>query len=197
MDLPSLEHPDRYVGLFVVDFGETCSVGYTAEEVAALLDSEAYADAKVYRIHDARPDGSMALRGLSRRRFELESGMFFYRRDLPAARADYEALGELAESVPLPCRAQLLLADLGEDAQCRFATGLAFPAECDEDVARWLGDQAMAAGERADGGVARLAEVREQARVIESRQLLPAPSRQARPVEELIATAGQPIQRIA
>ena len=74
MRLPRLDNPQRYAGLFVVDFGETCSVGYTAEEVALLMESEAHADAKVYRIHNAYPDGTMELKGVPRNRFALEAG---------------------------------------------------------------------------------------------------------------------------
>jgi len=197
MELPPLDNPGGYVGLFVIDFGETCSVGYTAEEVARLLDSEAYADAQVYRIHSAAPDGTMELRGLSRKRFELESGMMFYRRDLPAARADYESLRELAGSRRPPCRAKLFLAELPQAKQYGFAVGLAFPAECDEDIARWLSDSKVTAGENVAGGIALLDEVRSAGRTIESCQLDPATAHQARPLEELIAAAGQPVQRIA
>ena len=38
MKLPKLEHPDRYVSLYVIDFGSICAVGYTAEEVVMLAD---------------------------------------------------------------------------------------------------------------------------------------------------------------
>jgi hypothetical protein len=40
MELPKLQKPDRYVGLYVFDFGGQVSVGFTAEEVAELLESE-------------------------------------------------------------------------------------------------------------------------------------------------------------
>ena len=92
MNLPPVEHPDRYVGLYVVDFGDTCSVGYTAEEVAMLLESEAYAHVKVYRIHDATPQGQLALKGVPRERFQLETGLFFYCRDLASARGGFAEL---------------------------------------------------------------------------------------------------------
>ena len=112
MRLPALAHPDRYVGLYVVDFGQTVSVGYTADEVAMLLESEAHRDVKVYRIHDARPDGSMELTGVPFQRFQLETGLFFYCRDLAIARREFGQIRSLAEEGPLPCRAQLLLGKL-------------------------------------------------------------------------------------
>ena len=42
MTIPSLEQPERYSGLYVFDFGQWTAVGYTADEVERLLESEAY-----------------------------------------------------------------------------------------------------------------------------------------------------------
>jgi len=47
MKLPKLEKPDKYVGLYVFDFGDHVGVGFAAEEVAELLESEKYRDGKV------------------------------------------------------------------------------------------------------------------------------------------------------
>ncbi len=51
MKLPELNNSGKYVGLYVIDFGDHCAVGYTADETASLLESEKYADVKVFRIH--------------------------------------------------------------------------------------------------------------------------------------------------
>ena len=197
MELPTLEHPDRYTGLYVVDFGETVAVGYLAEEVAMLLESEAHRDAKVYRIHNAFPDGTMELKGVPRERFLLETGLFFYRRDLPGARREYAELRRLAGERPLPCRARLFLGRLPETSRLAFVVGLAYPAEYDEDVSRWMLDNDVTVGERADGGVGRLKVIERDAQVIESTQLHAAPARRARSREEVFASVGEPIQRIA
>ena len=61
MRLPEVKDGERYVGLYVVDFGDHCGVGFTGEEVAELLDSEKFRDVKVFRIHNAYPDGKMEL----------------------------------------------------------------------------------------------------------------------------------------
>ena len=66
MNLPKIDTPERYVGLYVIDFRGQCGVGYTAEEVAELLESEKYTDVKVYKIHQARTDGTMELAGVPR-----------------------------------------------------------------------------------------------------------------------------------
>ena len=96
MKLPKIEDGGRYVGLYVVDFGDHAGVGFTAEEVAELFESGRYKDCKAYKIYNARPDGQMELRGVRREMFELEIGMFFYESDIETARGDYERLVALA-----------------------------------------------------------------------------------------------------
>jgi len=196
MRLPELEHPEAYAGLFVVDFGETCSAGYTAEEVAWLMESEVNADAKVYRIHGAEPDGTMMLKGVPAERFSIESGMFFHSHDAETARADFESLKALAETHPLPCRARLVLASHAE-ARLPFVAALAYPAECEEDISRWLLDHDVRAGEYADGGIGRLEQMRQQLTIIDSAQLHARPARASRSREEVFAAVGEPIQRTA
>jgi hypothetical protein len=203
MNLPPIECPDRYRGLFVIDFGSTCSLGYTAEEVARLMESEACAGAKVYRIHGARPDGTLELIGVPRSRFELEAGLVFYRREMPAAREDHRRLIELAEEAPPPCRAQWLLGGFPEasagagDRRHGFATALAYPAESDPDVAAWVLEIGFEGGELAAGGVDALTALRRELTVVDSVQLRPAAVRTARPLDELLESLDRPIQRVA
>ena len=90
MILPHVDDPTRLRGLYVYDFGDWTAIGYTAEEIAILLDDESWRGGKIYKIHRATPDGQMELRGVSPTRFNVESGMFFCRRELDAARADFE-----------------------------------------------------------------------------------------------------------
>jgi len=78
MKLPKLQKADRYVGLYVLDFGEHTAVGFTAQEAAELLESEKYKNCKVYKIHKAYPDGRVELKGVNSGIFQLEMGMFFY-----------------------------------------------------------------------------------------------------------------------
>ena len=107
MNLPHVKDPQRLRGLYIYDFGDWAAVGYTAGEVAILLEDERYGGGKVYRIHRAWPDGQMELQGVSAERFRLESGMFFHRTDLELARADFEALRSAADKTPPPCRAPI------------------------------------------------------------------------------------------
>ena len=88
MKLPEVENADKYAGLYVVDFGDHCGVGFTAEEVAELLGSEQFADVKIYKVHRANPDGTMELKGVNKETFQLEAGMFFRAGDETTAQDD-------------------------------------------------------------------------------------------------------------
>ena len=137
MKLPDIKEADRYVGLYVVDFGDHSAVGFTAEEVAELLDSEANRDVRIYKIYNATPDGRMELKGVTREVFGLEAGMFFYSRDEQAGWADYARLCDLAQTTPPPARTK---AHFASDNNGGFVTAMIYPAEYDQEFSRWLLD---------------------------------------------------------
>jgi hypothetical protein len=199
MKLPQVSQPERYRGLYVFDFGEWAALGYTAEEIAMLLESEQYRDGKVYKIHRANPDGSLELRGLSRERFQFESGLFFYRSELPAARADHEALAGLARSRPPPCRAKLQLADFGPlaaDERLRFAVALIFPAEYEDEIGAWLADADYQGGDLAEGGISLVTRYYEQHKtILERKQLWSQAAIPTRSREEVYANVRRAVQR--
>lgn len=146
MKLPQIKQADRYIGLYVVDFGDHCAVGFTGEEVAELLDSDAGREVQVYKIYNARPDGQLELTGVRREVFELEAGMFFHAREEQAAAADFERLCNLAEMTLPPARAKV---HQSADEQGGFVTALIYPAEYDSQFSRWLLD----IGYRTEGAV--------------------------------------------
>ena len=115
MKLPELEKPEKYVGLYIFDFGDHNGVGFTAEEVAELLESEKYRDGKVYKIHKAYPDGRLEIKGVLGETFQLEAGMFFYSGDMETARRDFKGLVNLAVKSTPPCRAKVHLAKYADD----------------------------------------------------------------------------------
>jgi hypothetical protein len=199
MKLPQISQPERYGGLYVFDFGEWAAIGYTAEEIAMLLESERYRDGKVYKIHRAYPDGSLELRGLSRERFQLESGLFFYRSARPAARADYEALAFLARRQAPPCRAKLQLADLGSGGtgqRQRFAVALIFPAEYEDEIGAWLNEADYQGGDLAEGGISLVTRYYElEKTILERQQLWGQPAIPARSREEVYASVRRAVQR--
>ncbi len=200
MNVPKVEYPERYTGLYVFDFGVgQTAVGYTADEVAVLLESDRYKDGKVYRIHRAMPDGSMELQGVTRERFLTEEGLFFYRSDAALARQDLDELDALAQRTPAPCRIKAHLArfEPGESdgGRASYATVIIYPAEYSSGVSKWLNDADYRGGDRVEGGISPVSDYYAmQAPVLERRQWWSA-SIASRSSEEVLATTHLAIQR--
>jgi len=193
MKLPKLEKPDRYQGLYVFDFGDHVGVGFTAEEVAELLESERYRDGKVYKIYRAHPDGRLELRGMSTERFQLEAGMFFYSRDEATARADFNRLGNLAVQTAPPCRAKVHLAKLANN---EYVVAMIYPAEYDEEISSWL-----LAGEyhtvgKVEGGTAAVERYyQSKPEILDKHQLFGTNETISRTGEELLLSTARAVQR--
>ncbi len=195
MKLPALTSPEKYTGLYVFDFGDQVAVGYTADEIAVLLESEKYADGKVYRIHRAQPDGSMELAGVSRERFRIEDGLLFHRSGIDEARADFEELIELASGSPPPCRLNLQLA-LTSGPGHSYLTAAIFPAEFTHDVADWLNRIGFEGGDSVEGGPSRVTDYYSiRSAVVDRRQFWPVRD-DSRSAQEVLATTHLAIQRI-
>jgi len=193
MQLPQIENPKKYVGLYIIDFGATCGVGYTAEEVACLLETEQYSVAKVYKIHRAQPDGSMELAGVPRERFFLESGMFFGCRDQKNGQTDYQKLLAWSKKEQPPCRAKLQLAQYANDPP---VIALIYPAEYEQEIGYWLRDSGFMGSGPVDAGVSQVQRFYQQGYEILAReQLWPTQSLRQREKEELLAAVGQAVQR--
>ncbi|MEN6384414.1 MAG: hypothetical protein ABFD79_04380 [Phycisphaerales bacterium] len=137
MKIPEIKNADKYKGLYVVDFGGHSAIGFAAEEVAELLESEKFKDVKVYKIYRAYPDGKMELKGVSNDIFQLEAGMFFYEDDEQAARSDFKKLVNSAITNAPPTKAKVHLAKYSDD---KFVTAVIFPAEQNDAVSQWLLD---------------------------------------------------------
>ena len=150
MKLPELQKPEKYVGLYIFDFGDHAGVGFTAEEVAELLESEKYKQGKVYKIHRAYPDGKLEIKGVPAQTFQLEAGMFFYSSALETARGDFKKLVGLAVGTAPPCRAKVHLAKYSND---KFAVVFIYPAEYDDEVSLWLLDGQYKTSGAAEGGI--------------------------------------------
>lgn len=189
--------PAAYRGLYVFDFGEWSAVGYTADEIAILLEDPRYREGKVYRIHGATPDGRMELQGVSAERFQLESGMLFWRATLGEARADFDALRQAAEQDPPPCRAFLHLAENKAPGQAgSFVTALIYPGEYDDDVAAWLLRLEYAGGDTAEGGFSVVTGYYElEKRVIDRAQLFGVGALPTRSADEVLASTRRAVQR--
>jgi hypothetical protein len=196
MRLPSVTDPERYRGLYVYDFGAWSALGYTAEEIAVLLESDAYGHGKAFKIVRATPDGQLELRGVPAERFQVESGMFFTRSSVDLAEADFDELVALARA-GAPCRAYAQLADRGPTAgERRFVTALIYPAEYEDEMSRWLLDADYAGGELAEGGPSHVTNYfAEDHTVLRREQFWSTTATPARERDEVLASVRQAVQR--
>lgn len=193
MKLPKLEKPNKYTGLFVVDFGGHAGVGFTAQEVAELLESEKYKDCKVYKIHRAYPDGRLELKGVPNQTFQLEAGMFFYSANDETSRGDFKRLINLAVRSTPPCRAKVHLAKYSDD---KFAVAIIYPAEYDDEVSRWLLDGDYKTKGAAEGGTAAVQRYyNSQVEILDRHQLFGESKWESRTGEELLDSVKLAIQR--
>ncbi|MGD0078948.1 MAG: hypothetical protein ABSB91_10050 [Sedimentisphaerales bacterium] len=193
MKLPKLEKPEKYVGLYVVDFGDTTGVGFTAEEVAELFESEMFRDCKAYKIHKAYPDGRLELKGVRREIFQLEAGMLFYAGDIETARADYKRLVKSGVETDVPCRAKINLAKFSDD---KYAVALIYPAEYDDEVSGWLLEHNYKTAGQVEGGASAVTQYyKANPEIIERHQLWPSSTIESRSGEELLAATKMAIQR--
>ncbi len=193
MELPKLEKPQSYVGLYVFDFGDHTGVGFTAQEIAELLESEKYADGKVYKIHNAYPDGKLELKGVPGETFELEAGMFFYSNDLETGRCDFRKLVDLAVRIAPPCRAKVHLAAY-DDESC--AVAIIYPAEYDDEVSSWLSAGRYETSGAAEGGVGAVQRYYDrQPEVLDRHQLFGESDSVSRTGTELLASVKLAVQR--
>lgn len=193
MKLPEVKNSERYVGLYVVDFGDHSAVGFTADEVAELLDSEKFKHVKVFKIHNAYPDGKMELKGVRPEIFQLEMGMFFYAQDIETARNDYKRLSRLAITQAPPGRAKVHLAKYDDD---KFVTALIYPAEYDDEFSRWLLDGKYKTAGAAAGGAEAVRQYYDaDPNVLQRHQLFGRSSFENRTGEQLIAATKIAVQR--
>jgi hypothetical protein len=181
------------VGLYVFDFGDHAGVGFTAQEVAELLESERYKDGKVYKIHQAYPDGRLELKGVPGQTFQLEAGMFFYSQGKGQARDDYKRLVHLAVTSRPPCKAKVHLARYADDS---FVTAVVYPAEYDEEVSLWLLQGGYRTAGAAEGGVEAVQRYYDRVpTVLERHQLYGESQIESRTGEELLAGLRLAVQR--
>ena len=197
MNVPTVVQPERYRGLYAYDFGEWTSLGYTAEEIAVLLEGEATRNGKVYKIVRATPQGGMELRGVSAERFQQESGMFFSRGNLNAARADFSELRRLAQADGAPCRTFLHLADRDDrEGVGRYVTALIYPAEYEDEVARWLLATGFEGGDLVEGGISHVSNYHaEDKTILERQQLWSQSAIPSRSAEEVLSSVRRAVQR--
>ncbi len=191
--MPKLQKPEKYVGLYIFDFGDHAGVGFTAEEVAELLESEKYKNGKVYKIHRAYPDGRLELRGVPTQTFQLETGMLFYSSALETAKRDFKQLVSLAVRSAPPCRAKVHLAKYNDD---KFAVALIYPAEYDDEISSWLLDGRYKTSGTAEGGIEAVQRYYDyKPEILDRQQLFGKPESISRTGQELLDGLKLAVQR--
>ena len=191
--MPELEKPEKYVGLYIFDFGDHVGVGFTAQEIAELLESEKYRQGKVYRIHRAFPDGKLELKGVTAETFQLEAGMFFYSSELETARRDFKELVKLAVKAAPPSRAKVHLAQYSDD---KFVTVVMYPAEYNHEFSSWLLEGQYKTSGPAEGGIEAIQRYYDQQpEILERHQLFGQSETISRTGEELLANLKVAVQR--
>ena len=193
MELPKLKKPEKYTGLYIFDFGEHVGVGFTAEEVAELLDSESYKHCKVYKIYRAYPDGRLELKGVPAETFQLEAGMFFYSSELEIAKRDFKQLVNLAVKAAPPCRAKVQLAKYSDE---RFVVAFIYPSEYDDQASSWLLDGEYKTSGAAEGGIEAVQRYYDhKPRILDRHQLFGKSESVSRTGRELLASVKLAVQR--
>ncbi|MHC4323266.1 MAG: hypothetical protein ACYSUX_03220 [Planctomycetota bacterium] len=193
MKLPELEKPEKYVGLYIFDFDDHTGVGFTADEVAELLESEKYREGKVYKIHKAYPDGRLEIKGLPNDTFQLEAGMFFYSSELRTARRDFKGLVNLAVKSSPPCRAKVQLARYEDD---KLVVALIYPAEYDGEFSSWLLRGEYKTSGAAEGGAGAVQNYYDrQPEILQRHQLFGQSEQISRTGSELLSSLKMAVQR--
>jgi len=179
--------------LYIFDFGDHVGVGFTAREVAELLESEKYSHGKVYKIHRAFPDGKLELKGVTAETFQLEAGMFFYSSEPDTARRDFKELVNMAVKAAPPSRAKVHLARYGDD---KFVTAIIYPAEYNDEFSLWLTDGGYETSGPAEGGIEAVQRYYDrQPEILERHQLFGQSETISRTGEELLASVRMAVQR--
>jgi len=195
MKLPPIPYPQRYIGLYVYDFGARVSVGYTAGEIRVLRESDEHRDGTAYEVYRACESGGLELRGVLDWRLTAREAMCFLRADQAAARTDYELLRRVSERDPVPCAVEMQLARL-DAFEPPHVTALSYAAAATSALAAWLAQHARQLGDRVTCGIdvhATLAHS-DGVRIVSCR--LPALLDYSdRPAEEVLRSVHDPLQR--
>ena len=195
MDLPAIPQPHRYVGLFVFDFGEWTSVGYTAEEIVVLLESAEHTGGQAYRIHRVDDAGCIELAGVGSMELRGENLLLFASYACEPAERDFARLRVLAGDHPPPCALRIELVDLPGHSP-PHAVALLFSRHVMGQVSDWLTTIGFQGGEVVSGGGDAVDSYREAATdPIATLHLHAQATLTSRSAAEVLRTVRNPLQR--
>ncbi len=195
MKIPPLKNPQRYIGLYVFDFGDWVSAGYTAEEVEILLGSSEYKNGQAYRIYRVDSQDRVELVGISPGDLLGDSMLLFASAGEDQARRDYDSLFEMARQRSLTCSVEMVLAEFSE-GEMAFGVGLIYPYHAEKNVSDWLLAGGFAGGESVSGGTEVLQDYRRGAnKSLASCVLECAEEYKPREKDEVLRQVREPLQR--
>jgi hypothetical protein len=193
--LPPIPDPKQYEGLFVYDFGDHVSVGYTAGEISVLRRAMAYHKGTAYQIYRVNERGGLELRGVQDAGLASREAICFLRADAAIARRDYESILSEAQSRPLPCDAELrLVRSYGFEPS--DLTALIYPEWASHVVSGWLGMLIAPVGDQVHGGAQVLQKLESGGGInIETAALPSKMDYSDRTEQEVLSTTDRALQR--
>jgi len=194
LKLPKLDDPKCYEGLYIFDFGQAVSVGYTAAEIDILLQEDRYRSGKVYRIYRAHDDGRLEIVGVDKDVACRQSGMVFRFDTIRSARQAFDRLRQVARQANPPCDCQVQLARYG-DLHLPYCVAMIYPAQFEDQVGRWMLEIDFRAGQQVQGGAAVIAIYRLTAKVQDSFELTGPVDRISRSKQQVLESVNLPVQR--
>ena len=192
--LPALKDPCRYAGLFIFDFGDHVSVGYTAEEIEYLLADAKYAGGKAYKIQRADADGRLEIRGVDVLAWAKPAGLVFWFDDRDKAMGACIELVEVADKIKPPGRVTLTVHER-EGRELQWAMVLRYAREYEQAVSSWLLKIDYTAGVIVEGGADAISEAAVCGEVVRQMTLLPISDRRPRSREEVLGSTHYAVQR--
>ena len=162
---------------FIVKFQDATQSRLTAEQVIELLDEQTASVREVFRIHRIDSRGRMELVGVSLATFRQRDCLLFSRHHVKKAREDFDAILELANESPPPCRIDIQFGHVKQPDPSHVVV-LIFPTPCTESVGQWLSDAGLQPGDQADGSPAALATYESATpQIVKQHTLAAAPAR--------------------
>lgn len=193
--LPSIPNPKQYEGLYIYDFGDHVSVGYTAVEIRFLRASQTHRNGTAYQIYRVSEHGGFELRGVQDASLALREALCFLRNDGAIARKDYDQIVAAAAKCPLPCNAELRLVRSYRYEPANL-TALIYPASAGHFLASWLGQLKSPPGDQVHGGAEAFRTLESGGGLtIASCQLPSAMDVSDRTEEEVLAATDRALQR--
>jgi len=193
MKLPAVSNPAQYTGLYVYDFGDHASIGYTAAEVRILLESPEHQGGTAYEIYRVNEFGGFELRGATPQRLAAMDAVVRLHPRGADARRDYELLRDHAEEVPIPAPLELHLAR-AYDFDPPDVVAMLFPQASASSVAAWL-HGLPGPGHIDAGPSAYVRYLQTSGMRVASCQLRSVLDYTERPVEAVLGAVDRPCQR--